>query len=505
MQHLPMRSLISRVLAFAAALLWTITATGHEQSPAQPPSVHPNIVIILADDLGYGDVGAFNPGSRIPTPTIDKLAREGMRFTDAHTNSSVCTPTRYGLLTGRYAWRTRLQRGVLWGEGAPLVEPGRLTLASMLKARGYRTAVFGKWHLGLGWEPRRGETPSTTTQNQVEWIDYARPFSGGPMAHGFDEFFGIAASLDMPPYVYLQNDRVAALPTEKLPGIPQGNPAFYRPGIASPGFQPESVLRDVTTRAVDYIRSRAGDAKRTPFLLYLALAAPHTPVMPTAAFRGRTGIGVYGDFVAETDGAIGQVLDALEQAGLSRDTLVLFTSDNGPAPIGGIAEAAKHGHDSSGGWRGVKAQLYEGGHRVPFVVRWPKVVAAGSTSRRLIGTTDIVATIADLVAVRLPSGAAEDSISFAATLKDPAAASSREEAFVHHSQDGSFGIRQGRWKLLLTGGSGSGNPPGVAGRQLYDLENDPKETKDVVSQHPDVVTRLETLLEVRRKTGRTRR
>jgi arylsulfatase A len=498
-----MRNVIARVLALATPVLCAMTPTG-DQPPAQPAG-GPNIVIILADDLGYGDVGAFNPAGRIPTPTIDKLAREGMRFTDAHTSSSVCTPTRYGLLTGRYSWRTRLQRGVLWGESPPLIEPGRLTLASMLKARGYRTAVFGKWHLGLGWEARPGTTPSTTTQNQVEWIDYAKPFSGGPQTHGFDEFFGIAASLDMPPYVYLQNDRVAALPTERLPGIPQGNPAFYRPGPASPGFHPESVLRDLTTRAVDYIRARAGDAKRPPFLLYLALASPHTPVMPTSAYRGRTGIGVYGDFVAETDAAIGQVLNALDQTGLARDTLVVFTSDNGPTPVGGIGEAAKHGHDATGGWRGLKAELYEAGHRVPFVVRWPQVVPAGSTSTRLIGTTDIVATVADIVGVRLPADAAEDSISFAATLRNPAAGGSREEGFVHHSANGSFGIRQGNWKLLLTSDSGRGNQPGPPGRQLYDLQADPKETKELASERTDVVRRLETLLEQYRQSGRTRR
>jgi arylsulfatase A len=496
-----MRHPISHVLAVAT--LCAIAATGRAQ-PARPASAGPNIVLILADDLGYGDIGAFNAGSRIPTPTIDKLAREGMRFTDAHTSSSVCTPTRYGLLTGRYAWRTRLHRGVLQGDSAPLIEPGRLTLASMLKARGYRTAVIGKWHLGLGWEARPGATASTATRHEVGWIDYAAPFKDGPTAHGFDEFFGIAASLDMPPYVYLQNDRAAALPTERLPGIPQGDPAFYRPGIAAPGFRPESVLRDLTMRAVAYLNSRGRKANRPPFLLYLALAAPHTPVMPTPAFRGRTGIGAYGDFVAETDAAIGQVIDALERSGLSRDTLVLFTSDNGPAPIGGMVEAARHGHDATGGWRGKKAELYEGGHRVPFVARWPGIVRAGSASTRLIGTTDVVATVADLAGVRLPRDAAEDSISFAATLKDPAENAARKEAFVHHSANGSFGIRQGRWKLLLTSGSGGGNQPGLPGRQLYDLETDPKETKDVASEHRDVVRRLETLLDQCRQSGRTR-
>jgi arylsulfatase A-like enzyme len=498
-----------RVLASVGAVLLCGLAVARAQQ-VSPARTRPNIVIVLADDLGYGDIRAFNASSRVPTPNVDRLARDGVRFTDAHTNSSVCTPTRYGLLTGRYAWRTHLKRGVLWGEGDPLIEPGRLTLASMLKSQGYDTAVIGKWHLGVGWVPRPGATPSTRTRNQVEWIDYTKPFTRGPTTLGFDTFFGIAASLDMPPYVYLEGDRVAALPTATLPGVPEGDPAFYRPGIASPGFHPESVLRDLTSRAVNYIKGRGKDSK--PFLLYVALAAPHTPVMPTGAFRGRTGIGVYGDFVAETDAAVGEVLGALDQSGLAANTLVLFTSDNGPAPLGGIAEAASHGHDASGGWRGVKAGLYEGGHRVPLVIRWPGVVAAGSTSRRLVASTDFIATIADLVGAPLPREAAEDSISFAANLRDTGRAAAREHALVLHSQNGSFAVRDGRWKLILAHGSGAENDPPVdaaASRdippmQLYDLENDPKETTNLLKEHPDTVARVEALLRKYRDTGRTR-
>ena len=492
-----------------------ITLAGVIDAHAQPRAsnrARPNVVIILADDLGYGDIAAFNPRGRVPTPNVDRLAREGLRFTDAHTNSSVCTPTRYGLLTGRYAWRTHLQRGVLWGEADPLIEPARPTLASILKAQGYATAFVGKWHLGLGWAPLPGAVPSTRTRNQIDWIDYSKPFTGGPTALGFDSFYGIAASLDMPPYVYLKNDRVAALPTASLPGVPRGDPAFYRPGIAAPGFHPESVLRDLTSHAVEYVRARAKNTTREPFLLYVALAAPHTPVMPTAEFRGRTGIGVYGDFVAETDAAVGEILRTLDDTGLARDTLVIFLSDNGPAPLGGIAEAASRGHDASGGLRGAKAGLYEGGHRVPFVARWPAVIPAGRTSTRLVATTDVVATLADLTGTRLPDEAAEDSISFAANLKNPDDQRTRSEGLVHHSQNGSFAIRLGRWKLILTDGAGTeGEPPAdsasprLPAAQLYDLERDPKEMTNLVDRRPDIAQNLEQLLGKYKESGRSRK
>lgn len=482
-------------------------------APSPDPSapLRPGVVFILADDLGYGDVRAFNPAGKVPTPSLDRLAREGVRFTDAHSGSSVCTPTRYGLLTGRYAWRTRLTEGVLWGEGAPLIEPGRLTLASLLRSRGYHTAAVGKWHLGLGWAARPGFAPSTTTENQVEWIDYARPVTGGPTAHGFDSFFGIPASLDMPPYVYVAGDRVEHLPTARLPGVPPSDPGFYRPGIAAPGFRVESVLGDLTARAVQYLRERSRERDR-PFFLYLALTAPHTPVVPTPRFAGRSGIGRYGDFVAETDASIGEVLGALEEGGVAGDTLVIVTSDNGPAPAGGIAEARSHGHDASGGFRGHKADLYEGGHRVPFIVRWPGVAPAGTTATRIVGTTDVLATLAEIVGVPLPAGAGEDSLSFAQAIREPARATPREAGLVMHSVYGAFAIREGRWKLCLAPGSGGWSDPrpgspeekDLPPMQLYDLDSDPAETTNLFATQPEVVARLEALLARYRSSHGTR-
>jgi arylsulfatase A-like enzyme len=497
-------------LALAAVIAGAIHAAGRPGDAGAQAGRLPNVLIVLADDLGYGDVRAFNASGKVATPHLDRLAREGVRFVDAHSNSAVCSPTRYGLMTGRYAWRSRLTSGVLWGESAPLIEPGRPTIASLLRARGYHTAAIGKWHLGLDWAARPGATPSTTTQNEVEWIDFTRPVTGGPMSAGFDSFFGIPASLDMPPYVYVVNDRVERPPTTRLPGVPSNDPGFYRAGIAAPGFRVEAVLGELTAKAVAHVRERARQRER-PFFLYLALSAPHTPVAPTPAFAGRSGIGRYGDFVAETDAAIGEVVQALDDAGLGRDTLVIVASDNGAAPAGGIAEARSHGHDATGGFRGAKADLFEGGHRVPFIVRWPGVAPAGTTSRRLIATTDVFATLAEITDARVPDGAGEDSFSFAGALRDPERAAPRDAGLVMHSVGGAFAIRQGRFKLLLAPGSGGWSDPkpgspeekGLPPTQLYDLDADPKESSNLAGSQPDTAARLERLLVSYRDAGRS--
>jgi arylsulfatase A len=494
------------------AVLTALTALSAGEAAAQ--SRPPNVVIVLADDLGYGDVGAFHPGGRIPTPHLDRLAREGMRFTDAHTPSAVCTPTRYGLLTGRYPWRTRLERGVLWGNGDALIDPGRLTVASLLRRKGYYTAGVGKWHLGLRWAAKPGATPDRTTNSEsaaVDWIDYAQPIADGPLDHGFDEFFGLPASLDMRDYVYLEGAGVVEQPSGAIAGAPITVPAFHRPGRAGLSFRPEQVLAQLTARATRVVRQRAREEK--PFFLYLAFASPHTPVLPTSRFAGRTGLGPYADFVAETDAAIGEVLQALDESGAARSTLVIFTSDNGPAPVANlIADLRQKGHDSAGGWRGAKQDLYEGGHRVPFIVRWPGVVAPGTSSRALVGLVDILATVAEAIGERLDADAAEDSISFLAALQRPDAAFDRGAALVAQSGNGSFAIREGRWKLCLAPGSGglSAPRPGAPEErtlpavQLYDLAADPSETTNLQDKHPDIVRRLTATLETYRKRGRSR-
>ena len=474
----------------------------------------PNIILILADDLGYGDVGAFNPAGRIPTPHLDRLAREGMRLTDVHAAAALCTPTRYGLLTGRYPWRTRLRSGVLWGNGDALIEPNRTTVASLLREAGYHTAGIGKWHLGLRWAALPGTTPDRSTNSAkapLDWIDYGGRIADGPTHHGFADYFGLTASLDMRDYVYIDGDRVAEPPTATLAGEPSNVPAFYRAGRAGASFRPEAVLGELTSRAVRYVRDRA--AAKTPFFLYFALASPHTPVLPTAAFAGRTGLGPYADFVAETDAAIGQVLEALEQSGAAKNTLIIFTSDNGPAPIAGMIESLRaKGHDSAAGWRGAKQDIYEGGHRVPTLVRWPGVVTPETASRAVISLVDVLATVADIVGRPLPADAGEDSVSFLPVLRRPGTAIERPVAMVMQSGNGSLAIRDGRWKLCLAPGSGGLSAP-VPGSpdekrlppvQLFDLAADPSERTNLQDQHPEIVQRLASLLETYRKTGRSR-
>lgn len=336
----------------------------------------PNIIVLLADDLGFADVSCY--GGKIPTPNIDRMAAEGMRFTDAHTTSSVCTPTRYGLLTGRYNWRTKLQRGVLGGLSPPLIEPGRMTLASMLKQHGYHTACVGKWHLGMDWVVKPGAEVSELSiepREQVFNVDFAKPISNGPNSVGFDYYYGISASLDMVPYAFIENDRVESLPTEDRDFLMMHDRTperRTRKGPTSPEFDAADVLPVLTRKSVEYIERRAEDARRgQPFFLYLSFASPHTPILPTPEWQGKSGINPYADFVMETDWAVGEILKALDQHGLSGQTLIVFTSDNGCSPQARFDELAEHGHQPSGPLRGHKADLFEGGHRVPLVARWP--------------------------------------------------------------------------------------------------------------------------------------
>lgn len=428
----------------------------------------PNIVVILADDLGIGDLGCYNPASKIPTPAMDRLAAAGMRFTDMHTPSSVCTPTRYALLTGRYAWRSSLKKGVLWGFSPALIEPNRPTIASLLKALGYRTAGFGKWHLGLGSAPK---------------TDYAAPLDPGPISAGFDEFEGIPASLDMEPYVWLKGKAVEALPTETVPASKHqrdGGAGFWRGGPAAPGFKHADVLPRIETAALDFLRRQDG---ATPFFLYVPLTSPHTPWLPTGEHAGSSKVGAYGDFVRQTDAVVGRLLAALERF---PDTLVVLTSDNGshwPA-----ADIQKWDHRANGPWRGQKSDIHEAGHRVPFLVRWPGTVAPGSTS-------DVTACLTDLLPT-LTGAPAEDGWSLLDVLAGKG--TSKRPFTIHHSGDGMFAIREGTWKLIEGQGSGGftklkpapGDPPG----QLYDLAADPGETRNLYAEKPEVVARLAALL-----------
>ncbi|MGC8642813.1 MAG: sulfatase family protein [Isosphaeraceae bacterium] len=456
-------------------------------------AARPNIVIVLADDMGWGDAHCLNAKGQIATPRIDRLATQGMLFTDAHSGSAVCTPTRYGVLTGRYAWRSRLASGVLNGYSPRLIEPGRLTLPQLLKNQGYRTACIGKWHLGLNWQLKEG---GIAQGDQDAWkVDYARPYKSGPNSVGFDEFLGISASLDIPPYVFLENDHATEIPTVEKKWI--------RTGPAARDFEAQGVLPRLTERAVAFIERQAPRFRGgTPFFLYLAFSAPHTPIVPTKAWQGRSRINPYADFVMQTDAAVGQVIDALEKNGLASDTLLFVTSDNGCSPMADLATLKAHSHDPSAGFRGYKADIYEGGHRIPLLVRWPGHVLPGTMSDQLVGLTDLMATCAGAVGTTLPDDAAEDSVSFLPVLRGQQGSRLRE-SLVNHSINGSFAIRQGRWKLALCPGSGGWSFPrpgiddvsGLPDVQLFDLAADRAETTNVQADHPEVVARLSAVLD----------
>ncbi len=469
---------------------------GPAPAPAAPnASQRPNIVYILADDLGYGDLRCFNPEGKIATPHIDRLAGQGMRFTDAHSGSAVCTPTRYGILTGRYAWRSRLREGVLGGYSPPLIEPGRLTVAALLRRHGYRTAAVGKWHLGLGWETSKPNAfgDAVDPKGDLSTVRYDRPFSHGPTTLGFDRFFGISASLDMPPYIFLRDDRCVGVPTTEK--------TYIRKGPAQKDFEAEDVLPALAREAVSCLDARGRPDEDHPLFLYLALTAPHTPIVPTDDFRGRTGLGPYGDFVAQVDAAVGEVLAALDRNGLGDNTLVIVTSDNGCSPSADFPALARLGHNPNGPWRGYKADIFEGGHRIPFIARWPGRVKAGTTCEDTICLTDLMATIASIVGDSLPGEIGEDSVSILPDLLGTAAGPVRE-ATVHHSVNGSFAIRQGAWKLILCPDSGGWSPPrpgsaeakGLPPIQLFDLTHDPGERRNLQADRPEILDRLTRLI-----------
>lgn len=482
-----------RLLLLAALLL---TATTH----AAPP----NILYILCDDLGYGDVKALNAGSKIPTPALDRVAAAGMVFTDAHSGSSVCSPTRYGILTGRYSWRSRLQSGVLGGLSPHLIEPGRMTAASLLKQHGYRTACIGKWHLGMDWQLKDAtyHPADSIEQGPDGWkIDWSKPASNGPNAVGFDYYFGISASLDMLPYSFIENDRVVVVPTtdKEFPMMAGREGPKTRRGAAAAEFEAVDVLPTFTRKAVEFVQQQSAG---TPFFLYLPLNAPHTPIVPTPEWMGKSGLNPYADFVMETDACIGQVLDALEQKGLTRDTLLIVTSDNGCSPQAKFEELQAKGHFSSGPLRGHKADIYDGGHRIPFLAQWPAKIAPGTRSNQLTCLTDLLATCAEIVGAKLPPNAGEDSVSILPALLGTAKEPLRE-AVIHHSINGSFAIRQGEWKLELCGDSGGWSQPrpgtpaakNLPPTQLYKIGGgDIAETDNLADRERATAERLEKLL-----------
>ncbi|ANW95402.1 hypothetical protein AXE80_03515 [Wenyingzhuangia fucanilytica] len=454
----------------------------------------PNIVIIYTDDQGVGDVGALNPNAKFNTPNMDKIANEGIIFTDGHSSDAVCTPSRYSLLTGRYSWRTSLKKNVLHADGPCLIEKDRMTIASLLQENGYNTAMIGKWHLQMEFEGEKGKGR-----------DWSKPFTDGPIEKGFDYYFGIAASMNYGILTYLENDKVLEAPSmytkKKMDVTPRTyrmTPPYQQDNAkgyveVAPSFNDELVLETLANRAVSYINDVD---KEKPFFLYLPLTSPHLPHCTHPDFQGKSNCGNYGDFMQETDYRVGQVLDALKQNGLEENTLVIFSSDNG-AESNYAYQRDTYQHYSCMDFKGGKRDIYEGGHRVPFLMRWPKVIKAGTKVDEPVCQTDYLATIAEIIDVALPDNAAEDSYSLLSVMKNPNKKLKRQ--LINHSFTGHFAIREGKWKLNMLRGSGGSLKPviiepkkGEALYELYDLENDPGETNNLYFKYPKVVKKLKS-------------
>ena len=468
----------------------------------------PNIVLIMADDMGYGDVQALNKNSKIPTPNLNRLAAQGMAFTDAHTPSSVCTPTRYALLTGRYCWRTSLKRGVLNGYGKPLIQPGRQTIASFLRENGYKTGIVGKWHLGLDFEKKDGRD-----KNQ---IDFSKPVKNGPNQHGFDYSFIIPASLDFPPYVYIENGNVTDLDVVDQPA--QKFPGFLRKGPRSKALIMENCLDDLARSASNFIDTES--KKDQPFFLYFPLTAPHKPVLSHPRFHGKTGLGDYGDFVHQVDSTVGDVLRAIDKAGIVGNTLVIYTSDNGsfmhrlddqskPDHVKDKSIQAYHpeNHTANGVFRGTKADIWEAGHHVPFFVRWPDKVAPASRCEKTICLTDVFATAAEIADGKLKNETAPDSFSLLPLMQGRDWATQRAPV-IHHSASGMFAIRDAEWKLVLGNGSGGRQAPrGKPFEKPYHLSNlklDISESRNYFSENSRIAEPLEKRCLTIIENGRSR-
>jgi len=463
---------------------------------SQKPKL-PNIIYVLADDLGYGDVSVFNNNGKIKTPNIDKLASEGIRFTDAHTSSAVSTPTRYSILTGRYNWRSHLKQGVLMGESKALIPTTRITVASMLQKQGYTTAYIGKWHLGWDWAMKDSST-----------IDFSKPITNGPNDLGFDYAYGHCGSLDMAPYVYVENGMPTMIPTKYTQNKGQ---KMWRRGLTADDFVHEDVTPNFVRRAIKYIGEKANGDQ--PFFLYLALPSPHTPILPTKDFQGKSGLdNPYPDFVMMVDACVGQLLDQVKESGIEENTLIIFTSDNGCSPKADFKQLLSKGHNPSAIYRGTKADIFEGGHRVPLIAKWPPIIKKRLVSDETICTTDFMATCADIVGYKLLDNEGEDSYSLMPLFENKELQGSFREATVHHSINGNFAIRKGDWKLIMCGGSGGWSYPlpedtaaldSLPKIQLYDIRNDPGETTNLQAKNTEKVIELKALLSKYIRDGRS--
>jgi arylsulfatase A-like enzyme len=463
---------------------------------------NPNIVFILADDLGYGDISCLNKNGKIHTLNIDRIAKSGMTFTDAHSSSAVCTPSRYGILTGRYNWRSHLKNGVLGVYDKPLMTTERTNMANMLKQKGYQTACIGKWHLGWNW-------PTTNNQKPVDTaiafnIDYSKPITGGPVDVGFDYFFGHDAP-NYPPYCFIENRNTVGIPSEYYSEFKFKD---NRPGRGIPSWDQEQILPMLQNKAIDYIsKASKNDA---PFFLYFPLTAPHTPIAPSKEFQGTSGLNDYADLVLEVDNLVGEILNTLEKTGLAENTIVVFTSDNGCSPQADFPFLTGKGHYSSYIYRGMKSDLFEGGHRIPCLVQWPGKIRYPHTISQTVCLNDFMATFASIIGYNLKDNEAEDSYNLLPAMLKPGYTKKIREATVHHSINGNFTIRKDKWKLLLVAGSGGWSSPkpgieevGLPDVQLYNLKQDPSETLNVKDKYPEVVKELNAILKNYIEKGRS--
>jgi arylsulfatase A len=460
-------------------------------SPEQP-----NVVFLMADDMGYGDLGCYNEESKIPTPNMDQLAEEGVRFTDAHASSAVCTPSRYSILTGRYCWRTDLD-GVVFDYEDPLIDEDRMTVASLLKNEGYATAAIGKWHLGMGWQ-----------EDDAGEVDFTKPVKGGPCKRGFDYFFGIRASLDLPPYCFIENDRTVGIPeVEKDPYHPQ-----QREGPMVEGWKDSEVGPRFTEKATDFLTDHLTENPDQPFFLYFPTSAPHRPCVPPDFLEGKSDAGPRGDMVHQVDWMVGEVRNVLQEYGVLDDTLFIVTSDNGgrTSSFYGHDFSEYYGHKTNGDWRGQKADIWDGGHREPLIARWPKHIEAGIASDETVCLSDLLATIAGITGASLPENAGEDSYDMSPLLSDGDIDGPIREATIHQSGQGHLAVRKGPWKMVLKRGSGgftepeSPEPePGEPEGQLYNLEADPGEKDNLWLERQDIVYNLREILTSYQKKGKS--
>lgn len=486
-----MKNLVYYTLIIFIALA-TACTTAKKENVSQEKAKHPNIILILADDMGFGDTKCYNAESKISTPNIDQLAKEGMRFTDAHTNSSVCTPTRYGIITGQYAWRSSLKKGVTWSYDSLIIPKNTKTIATILKDKGYQTAAVGKWHLGLGW------------QKDKDSVYFHKPLTAGPTDLGFDYYYGVAASLDIPPYVYIENNTITEIPN----GYSEGGSKtykddFWRKGLVAPNFDHFNVLNHLTEKAEEKITKLSKDNK--PFFMYFALTAPHTPWIPKEKFKGKSKAGNYGDLMAEVDDVVGRIERLTQELDIDKETIIIFTSDNGSALSSEMITNFQH--LTNGNWRGRKGDIYEGGNRVPFIVKWPEKIAKGTQSDQLVSTTDFYASFADLVNENLTQGEGsnqKDSHSFLPALLDHKVQKNMRKSMIYHSVVGMFALRDN--DLVYIKGKGSGGFLEVSDTteiqepfQLYNLTNDPKQLQNNYTVNSKIVLKLQTKLDSLRR------